>query len=79
MMSRDAVLSDTAIFRPSDGDVSSSTGTVVYWIAVPLFGTYYNPEIEAVKRIHYTFSYEKISIPKGLPSYNKEICSYEKA
>jgi hypothetical protein len=51
MMGRDAVLSDPAICRPSDGDVSSSTGTVVYWIAVPLFGTYYNPEIEAVKRM----------------------------
>jgi len=47
-MSRDAVLSDPAIFRPSDGDVSSSTGTVVYWIAVPLFGTYYSPENRAV-------------------------------
>ena len=51
MMSRNAVLSDPAVCRPSDGDVSSSTGTVVFWIAVPLFGTYYSPENGAVKRI----------------------------
>ena len=49
MMSRDAVLSDPAICRPSVGDVSSSTGTVIGWIAVPLFGTYYIPENGTVK------------------------------
>ena len=52
MMSRDAVLSDPAICRPSVGDVSSSTGTVIGWIAVPLFGTYYIPESGTVKGVN---------------------------
>ena len=52
MMSRDAVLSDPAICRPSVGDVSSSTGTVIGWIAVPLFGTYYIPENGTVKGVN---------------------------